>query len=265
MKKIYSYLLFSLAIPVYLIITASSSGSPGGASGSPGDGANTCNQCHVGNPNTASNWITTNIPVTGYLPGETYTITATGTHNGVQRFGFELTAEDDAGNKVGTFVITNAAETKLTNGNKAVTHKSAGITPSGNSKSWSVNWTAPTTNVGEVSFFAAFNAANGNGNTSGDVIYVSSLATFPNTTSVDEMDDMYSFYPNPAQNMLNVEIAGIEQSATFEIFNLNGQLIKTFPLVKGNNILNLELTSKGTYLVKLDNQNKTQFKKLIVL
>lgn len=146
-------------------------GSPGGKTGSPGDGGSTCAQCHSGTPVTVTGWITSNIPASGYSPGQTYTITATATHTGAALFGFEMTAENSSNNKTGTFIITDAIQTKLVNNNKAVTHTQNGTTPSGNSKSWSVNWTAPAQGTGNVTFYAAFNAANGNGQNTGDVIY----------------------------------------------------------------------------------------------
>jgi len=152
-----------------------SSGSPGGKTGSPGDGAN-CTQCHTGTPQSASGWITTNIPAMGYTPGQTYTITVTGTHSGVGKFGFETTAESSGGSKKGTFIITDAVQTQLTNSNHAVTHTSAGTTPSGNSKTWTFDWTAPAAGTGNITFYAAFNAANGNGNNQGDVIYLTSTS-----------------------------------------------------------------------------------------
>jgi hypothetical protein len=158
-----------------IILFANGSGSPGGKSGSPGDSNATCTQCHSGTSNSSLGWITSDIPSNGYTPGETYTITATGTHNGVVKFGFELTAETTNGSKTGTFAITEAARTKLANQNKSVTHRAAGTTPSGNSNTWSMNWTAPATDVGQIRFYAAYNAANGNGNNSGDVIYTSNL------------------------------------------------------------------------------------------
>jgi len=177
-------LLYLLIIPTIVIGLSSwySSGSPGGKTGSPGDGSN-CTECHTGTPQSASSWITTNIPASGYTPGETYTITASGTHSGVNKFGFETTAEALGGAKKGTFIITDAAQTKFTNSNKAVTHTSGGTTPSGNSKSWTFDWTAPAAGTGNVTFFGAFNAANGNGNTGGDVIYLSST-----TVSEEEME-----------------------------------------------------------------------------
>lgn len=174
MKPIYK-IPFIFLIPLAIILYANSSGSPGGRSGSPGDGGATCVQCHTGTASATSGWITSNIPASGYVPGETYQITATGTHSGVVRFGFELTAENTSGGKVGTFTITDTPRTKLINQGNALTHTFNGTTVSGNSSSWSANWTAPGTNIGQIRFYAAFNAANGNGNTSGDVVYTSSL------------------------------------------------------------------------------------------
>lgn len=176
--KNYIYYLSALFF-LFVLLTAeieNGGGSIGGKTGSPGDNGNTCTECHGGTASPQNGWITSNIPVDGYTPGEIYTITATGTHNGVVKFGFEATAENSTGTKVGTIAITNSTETKLVNNNKSVTHKSTGTTPSGNTKSWSFNWTAPAAGTGNVGFYAAFNAANGNGNSTGDVIYKSSLS-----------------------------------------------------------------------------------------
>ncbi len=178
MKKLYPF-LFALATPLILLLMSYSSGSPGGRTGSPGDGGNTCTQCHGGTATNMMGWITSNVPSSGYVPGQTYTFTATGTHSGVQLFGFELTVETANGTKIGTLIITDPDRTQLANGGDAVTHTSGGTGPSGNSNSWSVDWTAPATAQGQIGIYAAFNAANGNGNTSGDVIYKSSLFINP--------------------------------------------------------------------------------------
>lgn len=175
MKKIYNFLII-LSLPSVLILYSYSSGSPGGKSGSMGDGGSTCTQCHSGTAQPQAGWITTNIPAEGFMAGETYTIMASGTHSGVVKLGFELTAEDNTGAKVGTLTISEPTRTKLANANKAVTHTSSGTSPSGNSNSWTMEWTAPSSAPSEVIFYAAFNAANGNGSTSGDVIYTSSMA-----------------------------------------------------------------------------------------
>jgi len=205
MKKIYRILPIAF-LPLVILFFAYSNGSPGGKTGSPGDGGATCTQCHSGTAQTATNWISTTIPAEGYQPGQTYTITAAGFHMGVVKFGFELTAENASGNKVGTFAVINATETQLTNNNKAVTHKAAGTTPIGNSKIWTMSWTAPTPAVGDVTFYGAFNAANGNGANTGDVIYKTShtVAAQPAGVNVTFRVDMSEQTVSP----LGVHVAG---------------------------------------------------------
>lgn len=173
MKKIYN-LLILVTIPLSLILISYTNGSPGGFSGSLGDGGSTCTSCHSGTAQPQNNWITSDIPPEGFTPGETYTIVATGMHTGVVKFGFEITAEDSFGSKLGTFTITDATRTKLVAGNSAVTQTSSGTTPSGSMCSWSVNWTAPDPAPATIKFNASFCAGNGSG-TSGDATYTSVL------------------------------------------------------------------------------------------
>lgn len=181
-----------MALPSILLLFSYVNGSPGGRTGSVGDGGHTCTDCHSGTAQPKVGWITSNIPVEGYTPGTTYTITATGTFSGVNKFGFELTAEDPFGSKIGTFSITDPSRTKLANANSSVTHTSSGTSVSGNSSTWSMNWTAPSSpSPSVIKFYAAFNAANGNGSTSGDVIFTSSVSytlfvpPVPEITSVE--------------------------------------------------------------------------------
>lgn len=190
MKKRYHFISIFI-IPLSLLLYSYHTGSPGGKSNSPGDGMANCTECHTGNSlQSQTGWITSDIPSNGYIPGESYTITATGFDAAALKFGFELTAEDASNNKIGTFSIIDAVRTKFTNSNKAVTHTSNGITPSGGSNSWQAAWVAPEGGTGEVTFYAAFNAANGNGGSSGDQIYtstytVSQYVPNPQITSVD--------------------------------------------------------------------------------
>ncbi|MBE0637837.1 MAG: hypothetical protein IH598_04905 [Bacteroidales bacterium] len=235
-----------LFVPVIFILLASSNGSPGGRTGSVGDNGQNCTGCHTGTPQNATSWITSNIPPTGYVPGQTYTITATGTHNGVVKFGFELTAENSAGAKVGTFIITNSTQTKLVNQNKAVTHLAAGTTPTGNTKTWSMNWIAPNPGAGDVTFYAALNAANGNGNNSGDVIYLTSTTVQEQALGVEVTFrvDM----SNETVSPLGVHIAGNFQGWIPSASMMN-------PV--GDNIyeLTFNLTPGSTALYKFINGN----------
>lgn len=129
-----------------------STGSPGGKTGSPSDNTD-CTQCHtVLSTTSALTSITSNIPSSGYVPGNTYTITAN--INALSALnGFEITCEENNTNlKTGTFFITNPNETQLVNNGAAVTHTVGG----NNSHTWSFDWEAPIAGTGDVNFYGAF-------------------------------------------------------------------------------------------------------------
>ena len=131
-----------------------STGSPGGKTGSPIDGVD-CMQCHgVFSTSTTTSNITSNIPPSGYVPGNIYNITAV--HNGAgfgDPTGFEITCEENTSNtKTGIFFITNSTTTQNTNNGSAVTHTAAGNSLS----NWSFDWEAPVSGTGDVTFYGAF-------------------------------------------------------------------------------------------------------------
>ena len=120
-------------------------GAPIARTGSPFDnGGTACNAngCHTGfSVTNATGWITSNIPPTGYLSGNTYTITATATFTGLIRFGFEISPQKPSnGILAGTIVITDAINTRLAGSNnpKYITHDSTGTNASSTpgSKTW---------------------------------------------------------------------------------------------------------------------------------
>jgi hypothetical protein len=182
-----------------------------------------------------------------------------GSHPGVVHFGFEATAEDVNGDKKGTLIITDAAQTKLVNANRAVTHTSGGITPFGNDKTWTFDWTAPDSGTGDITFYAAFNAANGNGSTSGDVIYLSST-TYPENTGVGINEDFANaaalkIFPNPASEFVDVTWKASEYAMKeISVFSLNGAKVQSHSL-SGNldNRVRLSVSDlqTGHYLVTL--------------
>lgn len=262
----------SILVTISIFLTFSAwvlypGGSPGGKTGSPGDGGANCTQCHTGTPQQASDWISSNIPETGYIPGETYTVTATGDHIGVVKFGFELTSEDESGQKMGTLMVTNSGQTRLVNGNKAITHTLTGTTPFGSTKSWTFDWTAPDEGSGPITFYGAFNAANGNGNTSGDVIYLSSTTVDENTSVGTEefsLSNGLKLFPNPASTFSYLswegENNGIKQVL---VYDMNGKVVGEYSLADvSNNSLRIDVSGyeKGLYLSRvtfLDGKEKS--------
>jgi hypothetical protein len=253
MKRLYT-LLPLLALPVAFIFYGNSNGSPGGRSGSPGDNGNSCTGCHSGTPQNANEWITSTIPGNGYIGGETYIISLTGTDASAAKFGFEITAEDATGQKTGTFAITNSAETKLVNSNKAVTHTSSGTTPSGNSKTWEFEWTAPETVPGDITFYAAVNAANGNGNTGGDIIYLTQATYGVDVTGIAENSRQFNFYPNPTNGPVNFETLSSVDHNTVKVFDQTGRIIEVLNINGTTGSFDLSDHAKGIYFVQIDNE-----------
>jgi hypothetical protein len=224
--------LVLLAAAAYSFNTAStfSSGSPGNSTGSPGDNSATCRSCH--GPGTAvfrAGLITSTIPASGYVPGTTYTITLSISETGRNKYGFELAAENTAKQNKGTFIITNTQQTRAISG--GVTHSTGGTSGTGGSKTWTVNWKAPAAGTGNVTFYAAFNAANGNGtDDSGDNIYTSSLPVQEAVGSgLPEMPFQadVQLFPVPSADVLNVT-APIPANTTVSVTvtSMNGSVVK---------------------------------------
>jgi hypothetical protein len=250
MRKNILFTLSSLAVAFLLVSNVlSNSGSPGAKTGSPLDGA-TCAQCHSSTV-TAAEWISTTIPETGYVAGQKYTITLNASDATAQKIGFEMTAESTVG-KQGVFTITDDVKTKLTNNGKSVTHKSAGVAPVDGKISWSVDWTAPISGTGDVTFYAAINAADGNGNTGGDKIYTSKLTISEAiaTSAYNPKNEGLNLYPNPAFGFFFVETkAEIQQIA---IYDLAGRVIHRENNIRSTKAqVNLDGVKPGLYLSKV--------------
>ena len=65
-----------------------------------------------------------------------------------------------------------------------IEHSATGTFPGqSGGASWTFNWVAPATNVGAVTFYAAGNQANSDGDTSGDQIYTTQATVTPSTSS----------------------------------------------------------------------------------
>lgn len=227
---------------------SNSTGSPGGKTGSPTDNAS-CTNCHYSGIGTGAT-ITSNIPSTGYIPNQVYTITANITQSGINKFGFEITAEEAnfGSNKAGTFFVTNNTETKAVNNNKAITHK-AGGNSAANNKSWSMDWEAPSMGNGTITFYGAFLAANGDGNNSGDTYHTATYsvneAAINSTINLSKEDD---FIFNPLKKT-------IKSNTQVSIYDINGKIaLKTTGYE--SNISNL---NRGIYILRSNHRSQKIF------
>ena len=173
-------------------VHAFSAGPPAGYTGAPQEEPEACAECHVP-PDAGTGKISINAPQT-YVPGQTYTITVSHTNLDPTRlrWGFELTVLDNASDeKAGELQSTDGLTQVLNNAgpNSArqyIEHTAGGtFVGQQNGASWSFNWTAPPIDVGPVTFYTAGNQANNDGNTSGDYIYKTFVASAPASTTPD--------------------------------------------------------------------------------
>jgi len=255
MKKFYNLLLV-LALPtVFLLLTSEimyPGGSPGGKTGSPGDGGANCTECHSGTPMNQEYWVfSSEMMLSGYEAGQTYNVMVYGLDADANKFGFEATAEDDSGNKVGTFDAGFTGLTQTINNSKAITHTALGTTPLADTGTvWFFSWTAPATNVGDITFYAAINAANGNNTTSGDQINLSQTTYSYSTVGVDDYftQDELSIYPNPSSGIVYIKNNSLKENQ-ISIVNLVGQIVYSREISENEAKIDLSDLEKGIYFV----------------
>ena len=227
--------------------TSFGSGSPGGKTNSPTDASN-CTSCHSGTINSGSGSIeiSSNIPASGYVPGETYVVEITQEHPSFSKFGFEITAEGGIGvnPKVGGFGTTNN-ETQSISSNTAVTHTASGTSGSastgGFAKTWTINWEAPPAGSGDITFYFTGLSANGNSQNTGDEVYANSRIVSEEVSL--EVKDL-----NKKNILFNTEtkIVELTKESTVEVYSLSGKLI----LSSNNRYTSLANLSKGFYLLR---------------
>lgn len=132
--------------------------------------------CHAANAG-ATNTLTIAGNPTSYTPGQTYSITVSAT--GGLRYGFEIACvRVTSGANAGTFVAI--AGTEIANGtvsgNSIAFLKQNAVSSSG---TWTFNWTAPATDVGNLTFYLATLSANNNNSASGDKTQTRTLTLTP--------------------------------------------------------------------------------------
>ena len=176
---------FAVVIAVVpALIYAYSGGPDPRKTGAPGDGL--CIECHSPAANTGSG----NVSVAfasglTYTPGAKQRLTVTVTDSAAKRWGFQLTARlatNESNGQAGSFDSIDASTQVICEDGSP--KRAAGCpaaaplefiehTQSGNgSNTFAFDWTAPASDVGDVRFYVAGNAANGNGqNDPGDLIY----------------------------------------------------------------------------------------------
>ncbi len=237
MKRTFTLISIFLVTIIILLQTSgneaisNNTGAPAGRTGSPFDNA-TCaaSNCHSGTATVSpTQIISSNIPVTGYVPGQTYTITASPAQTGINKYGFQISPMNASGALQGTIVVTNPSTTKIVS-TKYITHTSSGTAGTGG-RTWTFNWVAPVAGTGNVTFYGAFNFSNGNSQSNGDIIRTNTLTVSEDqgTAGISSVKaDPFNtlLFPNPVFNDATLRLNLIDNSpVSIQYLDITGKII----------------------------------------
>lgn len=195
----------------------------------------TCTACHsASGVNSATATISIAGNPTTYTPGQVYAITIAAT--GGLSYGFEMACVSNTDNtSAGT--LANSTGTETANG--TVSGNSIRFirqsTPN-NAGTWTFNWTAPTTDIGAVTFYVAIlatNTINGTGNDSGDKTKTTTLTLTPEVACLP----------------FAVNITGSSTFCAGGSTNLTATGGATYVWSNGTNAASTSINTAGTYTV----------------
>lgn len=282
MKFTFLYTLLAMLFTAFLFLSNSGGRAAvanEGNTGAPGDNAfnnRTCQTCH----NSAAIQVALNIsaldldgnPVDAYQPGETYRLrvnvnAAVGSPLG---YGFQLVSLLNNGQSPVNSWSNPAGNVKLStpsNGRQYAEHASVGA-----NNTFEADWTAPAAGAGAVTFYAAGNGVNLNGNTSGDGAAQTSFQ-LPEAGPVAAEERKlasitFDAVPNPATDLvqLRFDLPGA-QTLSIALLNLQGQTLvqEEHTLAQGQHNLPLHLNQfpAGIYLLQLKTSSGIQTLRLL--
>lgn len=264
-----------------------SGGSHPGSTGAPPENI-TCAQpnCHspalVSYNDTIVNKLIFPTSNNTYIPGVTYKITLQVKNPGISRFGFEILALQYATNtNIGEFSIIDSNRTHLigrsidNDDRTSVTHSTDGtpaITLGFNE--WSFNWTAPSTNEGNVIFYYCTNSTNNNNSELGDAIYTSTFMIEPDLSNsiakyIDDKNIIVFFDPKTEQFMINYNLISDEKVTIHINDNLGRTIYQENNLSKIKGAQNDKIAigknlSKGLYIINIMVGNAKVSKKVVI-
>jgi len=172
MRKIVIILfLFALASFIQKSIRVGYSQSttpPAASTGAPG-GTN-CSSCHASSDFDALLTLAVDDGIDQYIPGHTYLIDLdiqTSLNSPKHLYGFEITARNQANNVVGEWIASNPNTIILDQGKYLSHYNSTSIPQDGH---FLLEWTAPETGQGAISFYASAVAGNHDNTATGDAV-----------------------------------------------------------------------------------------------
>ena len=256
-----------------------SGGLSDGRSGAPGEQNNmACTNCHNGSVLDGSQENALTVlnaqfqPVTSYNPGDTYTVSIQMASNPTKK-GFNSTALDGTDAMAGSFTGSGIGGTVdyQTLSRDYVTHTATSNTDA--QTAWLWTWTAPATNVGDVTFYVATNSANDDGGTTGDMIYLSQhvIGSVANVNEEELAINSFNAGYNPTSNAITVDFTTLATDVmSFNLVDMNGKSVYSKTMMEasvGANEHTIELPTSvenGMYVVNFFVGNNPMSAKVLV-
>lgn len=232
-----------------------------GLTGAPGEG--NCTQCHSGNTQSAAGNVDF-LATSSYIVGTTYNfeIGMLGSANN----GFEMTVLDANDNMAGSFTAGTNTSVASQSGREYIRHSSK-------SGFWTFTWTAPSTNMGDLTVYYTFNKSDNSGSNSGDTIYLGQhIITSDITNGITEYEKQnkkIKMFFNESANEINIKYT-LNSKARIQVnvSDLSGRLIQSTHIGQKGFGLHTEsiplenLTNEGIYFVSLFINNNVYNRKL---
>ncbi|MBC7387639.1 MAG: hypothetical protein H7329_00370 [Opitutaceae bacterium] len=285
MNKVLLYLSFGFVLILNISAIQYSSNPPTGYTSAPGQ-AN-CTSCHVGgklNPANGTFSILFNNGINTYKPGQTYPVKVSISEVGIKTWGFEMvvfpgvvgtSSNASIGNfsTVGTNLIITSVGTSP-NIRQYISHNVTGQL--NDTQSWTFNWIAPANASGPITFYAAGNAADGNGIeyidpkavTKGDDIFTKSLTINQIITGLENSAELKSeTYLYSSGNKIFVgNLEKTWESLEIDVIDTKGNLIKKIITTSAdlNNGLEVTELNPGVYITNFSMKNKLVKGKIVI-
>jgi hypothetical protein len=232
MKKVIIYIA---AVSIAFIFMSNSRGraftSGQGATTAPGESGQTCGSigCHSGSAFETEvqleiRDVDGNL-VDGYIPGQEYAVNINVGHIGLPAaYGFQIVSlRDSDDNGINNFFNLPSLTQEVTVEQRQYIEHSSRL-PEDNIN---LNWTAPELGTGDVTFYVAGLAVNGNGNSAGDnadTTQITLVEEIMSSTETISNLNTINVYPNPTKDFITID--SDSEIVEAHIINVQGQVVK---------------------------------------
>ena len=227
-----------------------------------------CTNCHSGGAfgtNVNITLLAGTDTVAEYEPGAAYTLRVDISAEGASGYGFQAVALDSDNNGVGTYGTPgDGIQVTAIGGIDYAEHSARS-----SSSMFEIEWTAPEAGAGDIGFYAAGNAVNGNGGTSGDEPDTASLTISEAVLSgiADIAGDInLQLAPNPATDFIRVQWSDSEvQVRDIRIVSLSGRTLQQQVLPSEVGAIEMQVSDypSGIYFAQVISDQGIQTKRFL--